>query len=160
MTIERLGLARISHGLLKVLLAVKLALLQYLDLKDSRYLSKRAAVKYLDGMGSHQIVVSLGGEMLTHTLTTSLPLICLPFLHEVIDPSFFAIITSDGKVSKFVNDVSRIHVCDGDGAILGTRDQVPTRVQRYGLGQVLARRSLSLVWARLTQYVTVLGSSC
>jgi len=90
-------------------------------------------------MSSHQVIVSLCGKVLTHTLAASLPPTHLPFLHEVVDPPFAFIVADNRKMAELVNEVLRAHVCDGDGPVFGTCDQVPTGVRRDHLGSLLAR---------------------
>ena len=78
-----------------VLLALKLALLQNLNLYDSRYSPKRAALEDFERMSSDEVEVPLCGEELSHTLPPSRPEIGLPLLHEVIYSSFLPIIPCD-----------------------------------------------------------------
>jgi len=78
-----------------VLLALKLALLQNLNLYDSRYSSERAALEDFEWMSSNEVKVPLCGEELSHTLSPPRPEIGLPFFHEVIYSSFLPIISCD-----------------------------------------------------------------
>ena len=78
-----------------VLLALKLTLLQNLDLYDSRYPSKRAALEDLEWMSPNEVKVPLSGEELSHALSPPRPEIGLPFFHEVIYSSFLPIISCD-----------------------------------------------------------------
>ena len=78
-----------------VLLALKLALLQNLNLHDSRYSSKRAALEDLEWMSANEVEVPLSGEELSHTLSPPRPEIGLPFFHEVVYSSFLPIISCD-----------------------------------------------------------------
>ena len=114
-------------------LAVKLILLNGLDLDNSWEPTACKAIENLVWLCSDKIEVVASGEGQIHALSSTLSIVHFSAFHVAVDSFNFPFIPSQRKVCQLGHNLSRIHISDWDSAIIWASNEMASGIKWYTL---------------------------
>lgn len=99
-----------------------------MNLEDSLYSAVSTVIEHLQRLRPNEIEVPPSRKALAETLSALDLVIMFPIFHKLVNASLLAIIPRHGKGGQLLLNLSRIHVGERNGAVLGARDEMASRV--------------------------------